>query len=541
MAGLVGVLAGLLGGLAAPAGPASAHAALVSTNPTQGSVVGGPRTEVVLTFSESVQPVRGRIRVLAPDGERIDTGEPAVSGAVVTVPLRTADEPLGTYLVTYRVISADGHPVAGSFTFSAGAPSPPPTEPPADAIDPVVAVAVSVAKFAGYAGLVLLIGPLLMLARLWPPRLSRTGPARLAWVGAGLVGVSTVVSFWLHAPYTTGGSWVGVSVADVRDVLGSRFGIALLARLVILAVVLGLARAVIRDRGARAPRLWLAVLAVAGLVTWPLSGHPAASPLPAVTILTDTIHAASMAVWLGGLVVLGGFLLRRADDEELDGLLPTWSRWAALAVCWLALSGAVQAVVEIASVGALLGTRYGWLVLAKLGLLGGVLVVAAYSRRMVRRLAGRSRRLRMSVLVEVGLTAVVLAVTAVLVQTTPARTATGEAEQAQLEGFATTLRSPRFTVQFDVFPVQLGQHNTLHVYVYTPDGRTQRVVEWRVSAALPARGIEPIATPVLPIRDNHAVGAVNFVAPGDWQLRFTLRISEIDQATVTATVPVRAV
>ncbi|HEU4422905.1 MAG TPA: hypothetical protein VFR67_10285, partial [Pilimelia sp.] len=45
LAGLVGVLAGLLGGLAAPAGPASAHAALVSTNPTQGSVVGGPRTE----------------------------------------------------------------------------------------------------------------------------------------------------------------------------------------------------------------------------------------------------------------------------------------------------------------------------------------------------------------------------------------------------------------------------------------------------------------------------------------------------------------
>jgi copper transport protein len=532
---------GLLGALTSPASPASAHAALISTNPTQGSVVGGPRTEVVLTFSEPVQPVRGRIRVLAPDSERIDNGEPTVAGPVVTIPLRAADEPLGTYLVTYRVISADGHPVAGSFTFSAGAPSPPPTESAAaDAVDPVVEVAVPLAKYAGYAGLVLLVGPLLMLARLWPRRLSRTGPARLAWIGVGLVGASTLASLWLHAPYTTGGSILDVSGDDLGDVLGSRFGIALLARLAILVAVAWLARALIQDRGGRPLRGCLAALAVAGLVTWPLSGHPAASPLPAVTVLTDTIHAASMAVWLGGLVVLGAFLLRRADEEELGGVLPTWSRWAALAVCWLVLSGAVQAVVEVASVDALLGTRYGWLLLVKAALLGGVLVAAAYSRRLVQRLAGRSRRLRTSVLVEVGLTAVVLAVSAALVQTTPARTAAGEAGQAQVEGFATTLRSPHFTVQFDVFPVQLGQNNTLHVYVYTPDGRTQRVIEWRVSAALPSRGIEPIDTPVLPIKANHAVGAVNFVAPGDWQLRFTLRVSEIDQATVTAIVPVKA-
>jgi copper transport protein len=251
-----------------------------------------------------------------------------------------------------------------------------------------------------------------------------------------------------------------------------------------------------------------------------------------------------MAVWLGGLVMLGAFLLRRADETELGGILPVWSRWAALAVCWLALSGAVQAVVEVARPRALVDTDYGRLVLVKVGLLGAVLVAAAYSRRLVRRIAARSgqsaRPLRRSVLVEVALTAVVLGLSATLVQTTPARTAGADAAQVVPDSFATTLKHPMFTVQFDVFPVQLGANNTLHVYVYTPDGRPQAVAEWKVTAALPADGIEPIPTPVLPIRDNHAVGAVNFLKPGDWQLRFTLRISDIDQASVQTTVPVKA-
>jgi copper transport protein len=57
--------------------------------------------------------------------------------------------------------------------------------------------------------------------------------------------------------------------------------------------------------------------------------------------------------------------------------------------------------------------------------------------------------------------------------------------------------------------------------------------------ALPSAGIEPIEVPLLPLTDNHATGEISLPASGEWQLRVTVRTSDIDQATVTATVPVR--
>ena len=79
----------------------------------------------------------------------------------------------------------------------------------------------------------------------------------------------------------------------------------------------------------------------------------------------------------------------------------------------------------------------------------------------------------------------------------------------------------------------------MHLYAYTPDNRPQPVQEWKVTAALPSAGIEPITVPLLPLSDNHATGEVNLPARGDWQLRITVRTSDIDQATVTATVPIK--
>src|SRR3954471_19264147 len=96
--------------LLVPAAPASAHAALIGATPAPGSIVGTAPTDIVITFSENVIPVAGRVQVLAPDGRRI-SGPPVARGAVLRIPVRTAEHPLGTYLVSYRVISADSHPV----------------------------------------------------------------------------------------------------------------------------------------------------------------------------------------------------------------------------------------------------------------------------------------------------------------------------------------------------------------------------------------------------------------------------------------------
>lgn len=572
------ILAGLCLAFLVPAAPASAHAALVSTTPEQGSVIGSSPTRVTLTFNEPVRVIPGKTQVIAPDGKRVNTGDPVASGGALSLDVRVADRPLGTYLVSYRIISADGHPLSGGFMFSVGAPSQ--TAPSALEDDPSVTVLMAVAKWIGYVGLMLTVGPLLFLAVLWPRRTPTRGPMRLVWIGLGLVGASTAGSFWLQAPYTSGAGPLDVSVAELREVALSSFGLWSAVRLAVLVAVVVLlqVRSPVRApfpvaararvlvgaggppvRGTAAPApvkvrrspFPLVLLGAVGLLTWPLAGHAAASPSPPVSALADTVHLASMAVWLGGLVVLVGFVLRQgwADRRVLGVILPVWSRWAAVAVCWLVLGGLVQAVIEIGGLSALFDTWYGQLILIKAGLLGVVLTVAFFSRRLVLRRAfgpqaggsaatGASRLGRL-VAAELGLAAIVLAASSVLVQTTPGRSADIEARAAaEAVGFSTTLNSSIFSVQFEIFPVQIGENNTLHAFVYTPAGKPVAVAEWKVTAALPEKGIPPIPNDVVSIRDSQGIGAITFPYPGRWELTLTIRLDDLNQATVRTAVDV---
>jgi copper transport protein len=536
---LVGFLLALLATLLAPAAPASAHAVLASSSPRADSLLPAAPSEVVLTFSESVREVPGKIRVIGPDGKRADRGEPTFDGTAVTI---TVDQgaPLGTYLVSYRVISADSHPVAGGYTYSVGAPSAAPSgSETASNVDVTVTTAIAVTKFLGYAGLVLLVGPVLVLTLLWPRRLSRRGPARLVWTGVGLIALSTLAGLWLQVPYTAGGRFFDVDPGGLGTVLSSPFGTAQLVRFGILLAASLLLRPVLAGTEGRADRPLLAILALAGLATWPLAGHPAASPVPAVSVVVDIVHLASMAVWLGGLLMLVVFLLRRADERELAAILPIWSRWATLAVTALLLAGTVQALIEVGTLGALTSTTYGRLIIAKIALFALVIAVAAYSRQLVVRRSATDRpgRMRRAVWGELGVTAIVLAVSSALVQATPARTAVAN-EQRQGPGyFSTTLTSNLYSLQVEIDPAKRG-NNSIHLYAFTPDNKPMPVVEWKITAALPASGVEPIDVPLLPLTDNHVTGEINLPTAGGWQFRFTVRTSDVDQATVTATVPI---
>jgi copper transport protein len=199
----------------------------------------------------------------------------------------------------------------------------------------------------------------------------------------------------------------------------------------------------------------------------------------------------------------------------------------------------VQAVIEIGGVGALFDTRYGQLILVKAGLLGVVLAVAFFSRRLVmQRSPSRLGRLAST---ELGLAAVVLAASSMLVQTTPGRSAGIEAQAAaEAVGYSTTLNSSLFSVQFEIYPAQLGENNTLHAFVYTPEGKPVSVAEWKVTAALPEKGIPPLPNDVVSIRDNQGIGAVTFPYPGKWELTLTIRLDDLNQSTVKATVNVPA-
>jgi copper transport protein len=446
--------------------------------------------------------------------------------------------------VSYRVISADSHPVAGAFSYSVGAPSPggPPSSVRAagSEVNPAIRAMFPAARTVGYVGLLLLVGASVVLALLWPRRLDRGGPTRFIWVGAALVAGATVLELLLQVPYVSGGGIVDIRGADIRAVLTSQYGVAHLIRLAALGATLLLLRPIVRGEGFGSDRVLLAVLGTIGVATWSVSGHPSASSVPLATVVVDMIHIASMSVWLGGLVMLIVFLLPRGTETELAAIIPVWSRWATYAVAALVLTGVVQALVQVPSVDSLVSTTYGWLLIAKLGLVAAFLAVASLSRRLVapimERTTGAAARLRIVLVAEAAIAALVLGLTSVLVQTTPAGAASTETATPAAQ--SAVMKDKRFTLTVDVVPATVGV-NEIHLYATTPDGQPADVKQWTVRASAPARGIEPIDASVLPLTPDHATGTIGLPTAGRWTFTFTLRTSEIDQSTVTTEVDVR--
>ncbi len=108
---------------------AFAHAVRISADPADNAVLANGPGRVSATFNERLQTTFAAMTVIGPDGNVWSTGEPAVQGAVVSVGLRPLG-PAGTYTVNYRVTSADGHVVSGSWSFrltvpGTGTPGPP--------------------------------------------------------------------------------------------------------------------------------------------------------------------------------------------------------------------------------------------------------------------------------------------------------------------------------------------------------------------------------------------------------------------------------
>jgi len=562
LAAVVAVLAVLL-----PASPASAHASLLSTDPAAGAILDEAPSEVTLTFTEPVGTSLGKVTVVDPDGKPVHRGGLVKrTGSEVGVKLKDGLGK-GTYLVSYRVISADGHPISGGFTFSVGAPSQqatavPPSSSGEGPVDPLVRGLLSVSKYVGYLGVALLGGAVLMLVALWPRRLPVAGPARLAWIGWGLVLGGTLVALVVQAPYSTGGTLADLTWSDVVATASTTVGKAQVARLGLL-----LAASPLLWRISRAKPLgtaeWglLGAFGVTILFTYPFAGHAWASPGRVLSIPADAVHVGAMAVWLGGLIVLARYLLPAARSDELAVILPVWSRWATYSVVALAFTGTIQALLEIGTFGALLSSTYGRLVIAKVVGLVAILSVAGLARAWVRQRypvavahafadsdrAGPDgeedddavgiRRLRSRILVEVGLAAVVIALATALVQTTPGRTAVATAAPPDLP-FTATVQTAELAVQIDVSPAKRG-NNSVHLTAFDKQGRSIRVIEWKATVGLAEKGLEDIEIPLLAITENHAIGEVQLPVSGDWRLKATVRTSDVDQVTVDRRIRIR--
>lgn len=527
----------------ATATPASAHAELRSTDPVGGAVYEAASdvpTRVRLRFSEPVVASADSVRLYDGDGTRRTIGRPEGGGAEVAADLPSLDD--GVYVVTWRVVSADSHPVRGAFSFRVGDAAGGDTQALVEELlnaqggSTAVGALYAGVRWLAFGALIVFVGGALFVFGLWPDGFGRARGVLVAgWVAA--LG-TTAAAIALQGVYAAGLPLGDLTQARlVGDTLDTRFGQAWLVRFVLLAAAGPLALRAAGWVGARR-RVALTTLAAAGAVvvaTPGIGGHASADSPAAFAVALDAVHLGAVSYWLGGLVILALVALRRREADSLVGeVVRRFSATALVAVAVIFATGVLQGWRQSRSLDALQETTYGRLLLAKLVLFAGLVCLAALSRRWVRRRVSDSgpSSLRKLVMAEAAVAAAVLLVTALLVNAVPARTA--YAQPASVE-----VRMARVLVDVTVDPAKAGPVE-LHLYTLTPAGVIAEVEELTLRLSLPDRDIGPLEVPLEVAGPGHfAAYDFDIPIPGQWRLSVTVRTSDIDQETATADVRIR--
>jgi copper transport protein len=430
----------LAGWLVLGATPASAHVEVISSTPGDGARLSAAPSQVSVTLSENVGIQPGSIKVVDLTGHEVDAGpvfQPGDVAEQVAVKLQP-NLPDGSYLVEYAFVSADSHPVRGTFAFVVGAG---PLVTSAGAVsaatgtDTGVNAVSTVVRWLSYLGVVLLGGLAFVVLCRPAARTDRRARRLLHW-GAGLVVVTTATAFLLQGPYAAGrGLGALTDPGLLADTLRVAYGKLLLLRLAAVAALAVLLPRLLRpglpDRlRARCENLAM-VTGFLVLLTFSATGHPVTDPVMFVSVTADLVHFGAIAVWAGGLVQLALCLFRPGPDEDLAPVARRFSGLAAGSVTAIAISGAVLALRIMPSLSTLWTSTFGLLVLLKIAGFALLLAVASRSRRAVRRgmtapeagttktVTTNLRTLRQAVAVEVVLSVVVLALAALLTVTPP--------------------------------------------------------------------------------------------------------------------------
>ncbi|MFD6105537.1 copper resistance CopC/CopD family protein [Nocardia salmonicida] len=512
-------------------GTAAAHAVLVGTDPGYGAVLTPGQSRVSVTFDEAVTVAESGLTVLDRDGERVATGELRYTDNDHTVssalPADLAD---GTYLLSWVILSADGHTVGGSSVFGVGVPpdttlTAPPPDPLLAALDTMVRLLAAL----GYLGIVLGVGvpAVVLLCGPTAPALVR----QLGVAGAATVAVTSVAVLAI-TPGRLGGAagWADLSVWG--SALASTTGASAAARAV-GAILLGIGLVPIAKviaaqppRAAAARALLPATVgALIVLIASAASGHAVAGPNRAVAVASTTGHIAAMAVWGGGV----GAALLVWRGAERTAALRRFGALAITAVAVLAVTGTVQALRAVEPLAALWTTSWGRLLLAKLASVLLALVVAALIRRHLTRGGLRPTALR----VESATLGVVLVLSAVLAGITPARDAYDPPTQ-------TTVTLGPVRAALDVDGASAGEQQ-LTVRIDDATGTPLDVLDLtgrliRDDDSLPIDLEFRRVTP-RDLAPDYFLAEARIPVSGEWRLRLTVTV---DRGTAyAATVPYR--
>ncbi|HET8931066.1 MAG TPA: copper resistance protein CopC [Acidimicrobiales bacterium] len=534
---------------------ASAHAILESSSPSDQSVLEGSPARVRLSFSEPVTLVTGALRVFDAAGTRVDEGLPSHAGSSSQVAVRLKpDLHAGSYVVSWRVISADSHPVHGGFVFSVR------TSESVAGIDslldqssqPGYEVARSVLGGIGYLGSFLVVGAAIFAAFV---QRGDHSDRRLVGMLAGVTAVTVVAEVLGLAVAAALATGEGAASLFSPGVLGEMLGQGTAATIagVALAAVAGLVAIQRTGRLRRVGALVSLALLVGAFVA---SGHTRTTDPAWLMSILDAVHVAAGAIWVGGVAALLWRLRarRRADrrgDQSGDPAVAAdevarFSRLATAAIIGVGAAGVVMAYVEIRSLRGLTSTGYGRLVLAKVALLVVLAGLGAFNHfRLVPALRSRPDRparwryLHRTLSWEALALVAVLGVTSVLVAAIPARTQlAAQAVYSQSVPLGTGASAGSANLVID--PARTGP-TALHLYLLDEHGRPEDVAKSVVVELTQSElNIGPIDKQLRRAGPGHYLtNGTLFTVAGEWTVTMRVRVDEFSENSAVLKVKIQ--
>ncbi len=506
------------------AGLASAHAELIRSSPFNGQLLESSPAEILLEFTEAVDPIVPGIRLVDGQGREMDIADVDQDRGGSTMRALVTDELAdGTYVVAWQVVSADSHRIRGAFTFSVGeATATAPglvdglfDEQPDGTSD---ALLLGIGRFLGFAGIGVFVG-LLGVASVLAAAVVTSLRGQIVLAGAlGSATIGTVVMMATQA-HLIGGSplaWV-----DVIDTQSGRWWAARFLVLAALALVL-----VAWPHLGRARTAVVAAVGVGAMAVIAAGGHGVSGDSPTAGLVATILHLLAMSTWLGALSLI--VLERRGERLAMAARV---SPWALGSVVVLAVTGSINAWRQLDGLGSLTDSAYGRWLVVKLALVAVVVALAALNRWTVRRNAPSGDVvIGRSVSVELVGMALVLAATAGLVNSSPPQSAAEIASGSAVVG--------ERIAQIELDPAVTGG-TEMHVYITSPSGALDRAAEIAVSAELASAGIGPLDLETQPAGANHNIGTnVDLPIAGDWTFVVKARFGEFEQVTFTMQIPV---
>lgn len=514
--------------------PASAHASLLSSTPAEGAVVATAPAQVEFTFDERIVLSDDGVHVLDATGQELSSTAKSVDNKVLVDLPKVMND--GSYVVTWHVISADGHPVAGALTFSVGTPSAQVAAPKVEDANRLTFTDVAVLQAVHYLGIFLLAGLVLLLVWLLPkdsPQSARRRALKVAMIGAGAAWLTGLVMVGERPRNAEG---LGFGAVFRGDTWFSALTVADWQALGCLSLGLALV-------GWSRCRPERAVVALAGaalaLASPALVGHTRAVAPIWLVVTADLAHVLAGAIWFGSLF---GLMLvwRDLGSQRAVLALVKFSTVAAVVLLLVAASGIVLAWRILHTFDAFWDTSFGHVLIIKLVVVAMVVGMAAYNRFVLLPVARTGNEaagdfVRRVVRAEAAGLVVVLAITGFLVQQSPV--ADSNPAYGGLDDKTSTAIDGNVRAYVVADSGRVGR-NTLTIQIQDTAGNP--IEPFAEPTVAPSLGTVQLGNQQLVSIDSGTYQtSVVFPRAGTWTVRVSFRLSAFNGPVVDVKVPIR--